>query len=188
MGYFRGVIRTALAAAVAIALAACASTSLKHGKAPDSLGASGAQNSSAVARPPPGPREIIVDRAKSMLGQPYRWGGDAPGGFDCSGLVVYAATGAGIRVPRTAHEQRLIRDAIAQDRYAFALDEQLKFGRCEQQRNAADRAQRFQTAERDEVGVPRAQTHDADQRAQTAFEALVARALPAGARRKTRLL
>ena len=105
MGYFRGVIRTALAAAVAIAMTACASTSPKHGKAPDSLGGSGGQNSSAVARPPPGPREIIVDRAKSMLGQPYRWGGDAPGGFDCSGLVVYAATGAGIRVPRTAHEQ-----------------------------------------------------------------------------------
>lgn len=40
-----------------------------------------------------------------MLGQPYRFGGAAPGGFDCSGLVVYAANGAGIRVPRTAREQ-----------------------------------------------------------------------------------
>jgi cell wall-associated NlpC family hydrolase len=46
----------------------------------------------------------MVDRAMSMLGQPYRWGGAAPGGFDCSGLVAYAADGAGIRVPRTAHE------------------------------------------------------------------------------------
>ena len=105
MGNHRGVIRTALTAAVAIALAACASTSLKHGKVPDSLGPSGAQNSSGAARPLADPREIIVNRAKSMLGQPYRWGGDAPGGFDCSGLVVYAANGAGIRVPRTAHEQ-----------------------------------------------------------------------------------
>jgi cell wall-associated NlpC family hydrolase len=47
----------------------------------------------------------MVDRAMSMLGQPYHWGGAAPGGFDCSGLVAYAASGAGIRVPRTAHEQ-----------------------------------------------------------------------------------
>jgi cell wall-associated NlpC family hydrolase len=43
--------------------------------------------------------------ALSMLGQPYRYGGAAPGGFDCSGLVQYAANGAGIYVPRTAHEQ-----------------------------------------------------------------------------------
>jgi murein DD-endopeptidase len=47
----------------------------------------------------------MVDRAMSMLDQPYRWGGAAPGGFDCSGLVAFAAAGAGIRVPRTAHEQ-----------------------------------------------------------------------------------
>jgi cell wall-associated NlpC family hydrolase len=47
----------------------------------------------------------MVDYALSMLGQPYRFGGAAPGGFDCSGLVVYAANGAGVRVPRTAREQ-----------------------------------------------------------------------------------
>jgi cell wall-associated NlpC family hydrolase len=47
----------------------------------------------------------MADLALSMLGQPYRFGGAAPGGFDCSGLVVYAASGAGVRVPRTALEQ-----------------------------------------------------------------------------------
>lgn len=47
----------------------------------------------------------MVDLATSMLGQPYRYGGAAPGGFDCSGLVMYAAAGAGIRLPRTSREQ-----------------------------------------------------------------------------------
>jgi cell wall-associated NlpC family hydrolase len=62
---------------------------------------------------PPGPspdglpdtRTLIVDSATAMLGQPYRYGGAAPGGFDCSGLVVYATGGAGLRLPRTAQEQ-----------------------------------------------------------------------------------
>ncbi len=52
-----------------------------------------------------GAAALMVDGALSMLGQPYRFGGAAPGGFDCSGLVEYAAGSAGIRLPRTAHEQ-----------------------------------------------------------------------------------
>jgi murein DD-endopeptidase len=48
---------------------------------------------------------LFVRAATAMLGQPYRYGGAAPGGFDCSGLVVYAAAGAGLDLPRTAHEQ-----------------------------------------------------------------------------------
>ncbi|HEY2464334.1 MAG TPA: C40 family peptidase [Steroidobacteraceae bacterium] len=51
------------------------------------------------------PTEVMIDSATSMIGQPYRFGGAAPGGFDCSGLVAYAAANAGIRVPRTAAEQ-----------------------------------------------------------------------------------
>jgi cell wall-associated NlpC family hydrolase len=47
----------------------------------------------------------MVGRATAMLGQPYQFGGAAPGGFDCSGLVVYAADGVGIRLPRTARQQ-----------------------------------------------------------------------------------
>ena len=48
---------------------------------------------------------LFVADATAMLGQPYRYGGAQPGGFDCSGLVAYAAARAGIYVPRTAQEQ-----------------------------------------------------------------------------------
>jgi cell wall-associated NlpC family hydrolase len=50
-------------------------------------------------------RQLMIDTATSLIGQPYRYGGAAPGGFDCSGLVEYSAASAGIRVPRTAAEQ-----------------------------------------------------------------------------------
>jgi cell wall-associated NlpC family hydrolase len=49
---------------------------------------------------------LLVANATAMLGQPYRYGGAQPGGFDCSGLVVYAAARAGIYMPRTAEEQQ----------------------------------------------------------------------------------
>jgi cell wall-associated NlpC family hydrolase len=97
-----------------MALAACAGAPLKDGQA--------AQPQAAPAASPPpypspsaprDPRAVMVDRAMSMLGQPYRFGGAAPGGFDCSGLVAYAANGAGIRVPRTAAEQMVIGTPVA---------------------------------------------------------------------------
>jgi peptidoglycan DL-endopeptidase CwlO len=62
-------------------------------------------NSSRVTNPPADPSALMLDNAMSMLGQPYRFGGAVPGGFDCSGLVAYAASGAGMRVPRTALQQ-----------------------------------------------------------------------------------
>lgn len=60
----------------------------------------------------PDPRVLIIDSATAMLGQPYRYGGAAPGGFDCSGLVIYAAAGAGIRLPRTARQQEEVGTGI----------------------------------------------------------------------------
>jgi cell wall-associated NlpC family hydrolase len=50
----------------------------------------------------------MVQSATAMLGQPYRFGGAAPGGFDCSGLVNFAAERAGLPMPRTAKEQSRI--------------------------------------------------------------------------------
>jgi murein DD-endopeptidase len=59
--------------------------------------------------------KLMIDTATAMIGQPYRYGGAAPGGFDCSGLVSFAAMNAGIRVPRTAAEQMEIGRPIARD-------------------------------------------------------------------------
>jgi cell wall-associated NlpC family hydrolase len=100
------VTRTALSAALSLALAACASAPPKlHGPPSSGPAVAGSSSTPYVAHPLSGERERMIDTAASMLGQPYRFGGAAPGGFDCSGLVVYAAAGAGIHVPRTAHEQ-----------------------------------------------------------------------------------
>ena len=49
---------------------------------------------------------LFVANATAMLGQPYRYGGAQPGGFDCSGLVAYAASRSGLYLPRTAQEQQ----------------------------------------------------------------------------------
>jgi cell wall-associated NlpC family hydrolase len=46
-----------------------------------------------------------VSVARSMIGTPYAYGGAQPGGFDCSGLVVYAFQKAGVSLPRTSFAQ-----------------------------------------------------------------------------------
>ncbi|ANU24500.1 LysM peptidoglycan-binding domain-containing protein [Planococcus donghaensis] len=43
----------------------------------------------------------LVTSASSFLGTPYKWGGSAPGGFDCSGYIYYVYNQAGFSVPRT---------------------------------------------------------------------------------------
>ncbi len=47
----------------------------------------------------------IAEKALTMLGQPYRWSGASPGGFDCSGLVTWAHGQLGISVPRSSYDQ-----------------------------------------------------------------------------------
>lgn len=44
-----------------------------------------------------------IQNAFSLLGTPYRWGGNSPdGGFDCSGLVGYVFRTIGIDLPRVS--------------------------------------------------------------------------------------
>jgi cell wall-associated NlpC family hydrolase len=48
----------------------------------------------------------IIQAALSQLGVPYVWGAESPGkGMDCSGLMQYAYSKMGIRIPRTTYDQ-----------------------------------------------------------------------------------
>jgi murein DD-endopeptidase len=85
---------------MSLTLAACATTSHEIPRPPQPV-----PSAEIPAANAPTPAQVMIDSATSMIGQPYRYGGAAPGGFDCSGLVTYAAANAGIRVPRTAAEQ-----------------------------------------------------------------------------------
>jgi murein DD-endopeptidase len=49
-----------------------------------------------------------ADTALTMVGRPYKYRGDSPAGFDCSGLVRYSYLAAGMDVP---HGTKALRTA-----------------------------------------------------------------------------
>jgi len=70
--------------------------------------------------PPPLPPLMIVGNASGVvktaldaLGTPYLWGGTAANGFDCSGLVQWAYSQHGIRLPRMSRDQAHAGNEIA---------------------------------------------------------------------------
>ena len=83
-----------LVAGLSLALAGC----FQGGTAPEPPAGTG------VTAPDP-VRSKIVFTALQMVGVPYRYGGESPEGFDCSGLVQYAYRSAGVSLPRTARDQ-----------------------------------------------------------------------------------
>jgi cell wall-associated NlpC family hydrolase len=52
---------------------------------------------------PPSHYSGAVGVAMSFLGTPYVWGGASPGGFDCSGLVMYAYQSQGVSLPHSSY-------------------------------------------------------------------------------------
>ena len=68
----------------------------------------GAQGGSAYAQGGfggSGSGAAIFDFANNYLGTPYVFGGQSPGGFDCSGLMWYAYQHFGIDIPRLSQDQ-----------------------------------------------------------------------------------
>jgi cell wall-associated NlpC family hydrolase len=55
--------------------------------------------------PPPARFGGVVGIAMQYLGTPYVWGGSSPGGFDCSGFVMYVYSQVGIALPHNAAAQ-----------------------------------------------------------------------------------
>jgi len=47
----------------------------------------------------------VTDIAIQQIGKPYKYGGNGPSNYDCSGLVHYAYTKAGITIPRNSTAQ-----------------------------------------------------------------------------------
>ncbi len=70
------------------------------GNSGNSGGSGGSSSSGPSYNPSTG--NAVVDRARSQLGKPYKWGATGPSSFDCSGLVSYALTGSYSRIGTTA--------------------------------------------------------------------------------------
>ena len=92
-------ITTLSALLIAFALAACSSTP----GGPDSRSWRGAVDAKVAARLSLQQANDVTLHAISLVGTPYRYGGNTPEtGFDCSGLIGYVyRNSAGVLAPRT---------------------------------------------------------------------------------------
>ncbi|MBD5557733.1 MAG: NlpC/P60 family protein [Desulfovibrio sp.] len=54
----------------------------------------------------------LLQHARSAIGTPYVLGGSNPGGFDCSGFVLWAYKNVGVKLPRTAREQSVVGESV----------------------------------------------------------------------------
>lgn len=56
-----------------------------------------------------------ADQALAMVGKPYRYGGNTPKGFDCSGLVQYSYGRVGVQLPHGTRNLLRVSRPISRD-------------------------------------------------------------------------
>ncbi len=69
----------------------------------------------------------VVETALSVMGTPYRWGGEGTDGFDCSGLIQYSYGEHGIILPRVSRDQARTGVAVAKNLEALQPGDILTF-------------------------------------------------------------
>jgi cell wall-associated NlpC family hydrolase len=69
----------------------------------------------------------VVRTALEAIGAPYRWGGTAENGFDCSGLIQYAYGQYGVSLPRTSRDQATRGEPVAREMAALLPGDILVF-------------------------------------------------------------
>ncbi|MBW9104090.1 NlpC/P60 family protein [Paraburkholderia phenoliruptrix] len=118
--------RLAFSLLTVLLLAACAGAPQKTSR---SSGSPVVVANGTYRAPPPGfpnfvdhsiGREEISIQAMSLVGVPYRWGGNTPdSGFDCSGLVRYVvARAASVNLPRTTADMSGRGESVEPDEIA----------------------------------------------------------------------
>ncbi len=69
------------------------------------VGATAIAPQSLTVVAPPSTHSGAADAALGQLGTPYVWAGSQPGGFDCSGLVMWAFAQVGVALPHSSYAQ-----------------------------------------------------------------------------------
>jgi NlpC/P60 family len=111
---------------VTVLVAACSSAPQRVSRAPGGSNTTAANRTFATPSGFPNfvdhsvGREEISIQAMSLVGVPYRWGGNTPeAGFDCSGLVRYVVDrAASVNLPRTTADMSVRGEAIEPDQVA----------------------------------------------------------------------